>query len=130
MKAVNLQPPCVFCELPTSRVEVENQLAIGFSDAFPVTAGHRLVIPRRHVQDYWSLTAEEREACHELLVSLRQAILASDPTVSGFNVGVNAGAAAGQTVFHCHFHLVPRRVGDVTDPRGGIRHVIPGKGRY
>mgnify|MGYP003583807621 FL=1 len=121
---------CVFCHLPTDSVEIQNELAIGFSDAFPVTPGHRLVIPKRHVQDYWELSGEERDACHRLLVEFRDLITTRDRRVTGFNIGLNAGASAGQTVFHCHFHLIPRCSGDVPDPRGGVRHVIPGKGAY
>lgn len=92
--------------------------------------GHALVIPIRHVVDYWKLTAAEREACHELLETMRNGIHKSDPLVTGFNIGLNAGESAGQTVFHCHYHLIPRRDGDVPNPRGGVRHVIPGKGYY
>jgi diadenosine tetraphosphate (Ap4A) HIT family hydrolase len=95
------------------------------ADGFPVTAGHTLVIPRRHVADYFDLSAEEVVACHELTREVRQQVLAGEPEVKAFNVGVNAGVAAGQTVFHCHFHVIPRREGDVADPRGGVRHVLP-----
>ena len=121
---------CVFCNLTTDRVEIQNELAIGFTDAFPVTPGHRLVIPKRHVKDYWELSSEERDACHWLLVAFRDLISSQEPRVTGFNIGLNAGTSAGQTVFHCHFHLIPRRSGDVPDPRGGVRHLIPGKGAY
>ncbi len=121
---------CAFCELPAERIVFQNDLAIAFYDGYPVSEGHALVIPKRHVADYWGLTAAEREACHNLLDTLRQSIQQKDPLVTGFNIGLNAGASAGQTVFHCHFHLIPRRDGDVPNPRGGVRHVIPGKGHY
>jgi ATP adenylyltransferase len=121
---------CQFCELPVERVVYRNELAIAFYDGYPVSDGHALVIPVRHVVDYWGLTAAEREACHNLLEALRNKIQQSDPQVTGFNIGLNAGQSAGQTVFHCHFHLIPRRDGDVQNPRGGVRHVIPGKGHY
>ncbi len=121
---------CAFCELPAERIVFQNELAIAFYDGYPVSEGHALVIPKRHVADYWGLTAAEREACHNLLDALRQSIQQKDPLVTGFNIGLNAGASAGQTVFHCHFHLIPRRDGDVPNPRGGVRHVIPGKGHY
>lgn len=121
---------CCFCNISLDREEVRNAHALGFHDGYPVTEGHRLVVPMRHVRSYWDLTAEEREACHGLLVTLRERIMKDDPGVSGFNVGINDGASAGQTVFHCHFHLIPRRVGDVEQPRGGVRHVIPGRGSY
>jgi ATP adenylyltransferase len=121
---------CPFCQLPSARVELQNDLALAFEDGYPVLPGHRLVVPRRHVEDYWGLTPAERSQCHELLVALRDRIVTVDSSVAGFNIGLNAGACAGQTVFHCHFHLIPRRAGDVPDPRGGVRHLIPGKGFY
>jgi ATP adenylyltransferase len=124
------QHGCPFCEIPTQRVIMENALAYAVRDGFPVTKGHSLVIPKRHVADYFELSADELLACDELLRRLRQSTLQEDPTVEGFNIGANAGAAAGQTVFHCHIHLIPRREGDVANPRGGVRHTIPGKGHY
>ena len=93
-----------------------------------MTPLHTLILPRRHAVDYFSLSGEEREASAELLHQLRTEILAADPSVLGFNVGMNVGAVAGQTVFHSHIHLIPRRAGDVEDPRGGVRMVIPGQG--
>jgi diadenosine tetraphosphate (Ap4A) HIT family hydrolase len=121
---------CPFCEPAEGRIRLDTPLAIAIVDGYPVTTGHTLITPRRHVADYWGLTEPERLACHDLLVRMRDKICASDPTVTGFNIGLNAGASAGQTIFHCHFHLIPRRDGDVPDPRGGVRHVIPGKGAY
>ena len=120
---------CAFCHLGHERVVVHNTLAVGFADGYAVVPGHHLVIPRRHVLDYWGLSRDELLACHELLHELRLALL-QDSTVTGFNIGVNAGTSAGQTVFHCHFHLIPRRDGDVQDPRGGVRGVIPGRATY
>jgi diadenosine tetraphosphate (Ap4A) HIT family hydrolase len=108
----------------------ENDLACAFRDAFPVAPGHTLIIPKRHVIDYFAMSQEEVMACHELIHQQREAILGEDASVVAFNVGINAGEAAGQTVFHAHIHLIPRRAGDVAEPRGGIRHVIPGKGAY
>lgn len=96
----------------------------------PVTERHALIVPRRHVQDYFALTSEELLACDDLLRQARELVLASDPSVEGFNVGANVGEVAGQTIFHCHIHLIPRRSGDVENPRGGVRHLIPGKGAY
>jgi diadenosine tetraphosphate (Ap4A) HIT family hydrolase len=121
---------CLFCEMPAQRVIMENTHAYAIRDGFPVTEGHSLVIPKRHVADYFGLTPEELLACDELLRSLRGTILWEDPAVAGFNIGANAGAVAGQTIFHCHIHLIPRREGDVANPRGGVRHTIPGKGHY
>jgi len=122
--------PCIFCDLPADRIVFQNELAIALYDGYPVSDGHALVIPKRHVFDYWGLTQAERDASHDLLENLRNSIQQKDPLVTGFNIGLNAGESAGQTVFHCHFHLIPRRDGDVPNPRGGVRHVIPGKGHY
>jgi ATP adenylyltransferase len=108
----------------------DNQLAVSIRDGFPVTPLHSLIIPKRHIADYFDLSTNERTACEALLLENRARLLAEDDSIRGFNIGVNIGAAAGQTIFHCHIHLIPRRVGDVEQPRGGIRHVIPGKGSY
>lgn len=121
---------CIFCSIPRERVVAENELSYAIQDGFPVTALHTLVIPKRHAADYFSLTEAEVLSCNQLLLEVRQAIFDKDPTVEGFNVGMNAGSVAGQTVFHCHIHLIPRRSGDVANPRGGVRHTIPGKGFY
>ena len=121
---------CVFCASGLDRVILEDDLAYVLWDAFPVTPLHTLVIPRRHAVDYFALTREEVLACHELLGAAKDQLLAQDSAIEGFNIGLNVGAAAGQTVFHCHFHLIPRRRGDVELPRGGVRHLIPGKGTY
>ena len=99
-------------------------------DSFPVAPLHSLVIPKRHVADYFDLYQSERNAIDELLQTRRRSIAQEDPTVEGWNIGINSGAAAGQTIFHCHVHLIPRRWGDIAAPAGGIRHVIPGKGDY
>jgi diadenosine tetraphosphate (Ap4A) HIT family hydrolase len=112
------------------RIILENDVAYAIYDRFPVTTLHTLVIPKRHAADYFALTTSELLACDDLLRRLRENILRKDPLVGGFNIGLNAGDVAGQTIFHCHFHLIPRRSGDVVDPRGGVRHVIPGKGNY
>ena len=108
----------------------ENNLAIAFRDGFPVAEGHLLVIPKRHIESWFELKSDERESCHELILNGKKAIKNDDSSVSGFNLGVNDGLSAGQTIFHAHLHLIPRRQGDVENPRGGVRHVIPGKGYY
>ena len=107
---------------------LSNALAFSIRDAFPVTPLHSLVIPRRHVPDFFGLTSDEREACAELIHRLRTDILKDDSEVEGFNIGMNVGQVAGQTIFHSHIHLIPRRRGDVPNPRGGVRMVIPHKG--
>lgn len=121
---------CPFCELPAERIVAENELAIAFKDGFPVTEHHTLIIPKRHAADYFALYQPERNAIQNLLEDQREAILAVDETVTGFNIGMNCGEDAGQTVFHCHVHLIPRRCGDVAEPRGGVRGVIPEKQQY
>jgi ATP adenylyltransferase len=123
-------PDCHFCELPPERIVSENELALAFRDGFPVTEHHTLIIPKRHVSDYFDLFQPERNAMQALMEEQRSLILSKDPMVTGFNVGINAGADAGQTIFHCHMHLIPRRKGDVKEPRGGVRGVIPAKQKY
>ena len=121
---------CVFCAVTDRAVLKENALAYLIEDTFPVTMGHTLVIPRRHVADYFDLHHSERTAIERLLKDERDRIRGQNPDVVGFNVGINAGEAAGQTVMHCHVHLIPRRRGDVQNPRGGVRGVIPDKADY
>jgi diadenosine tetraphosphate (Ap4A) HIT family hydrolase len=121
---------CIFCNPPEDRVFLSNDLAYVLWDGFPVTRLHALVIPRRHAEDYFSLNSEELLACDDLLRRARESVTKDDPSIEGFNIGVNVGEAAGQTIFHCHLHLIPRRRGDVANPRGGVRHIIPGKGAY
>jgi len=121
---------CIFCEMPSERVIAENELAYAILDAFPVTEGHTLIIPKRHVSDFFSLYQPERNAMQQLLEEQRQNILNADSTVTGFNIGNNVGEDAGQTVMHCHTHLIPRRRGDVEEPRGGVRGVIADKQKY
>jgi ATP adenylyltransferase len=121
---------CIFCSIDDERILNENQHAVAIRDQFPVTHLHTLVIPKRHAPDYFDLTQEEILACDSLLRFEKDSILAQDKTVEGFNVGINAGEVAGQTIPHCHIHLIPRRNGDVPKPRGGVRNTIPGKGDY
>ena len=121
---------CVFCELPEERVLLKNELALAFYDLYPVTEYHALIIPKHHEPEYFGLTQDEVFACKLLLDEVKEKIQSEDPTVTGFNIGMNCGSDAGQTVFHCHIHLIPRRKGDVENPRGGIRHLMPGKGYY
>jgi diadenosine tetraphosphate (Ap4A) HIT family hydrolase/5-methylcytosine-specific restriction endonuclease McrA len=124
------QAGCVFCELPADRLVLENRLAIAILDRYPVTERHMLVLPRRRAATYFELCRPEVNACNLLLEEARVRIEREDGSVRGFNIGINAGVAAGQTVPHCHIHLIPRRDGDVGDPAGGVRHLIPGKGYY
>lgn len=108
----------------------ENVHAIAFRDGYPVTEGHTLIISRRHTPGFFDLSSEEVTHAMELISQVRDRMLMEDSSIDGFNIGVNVGEAAGQTVPHCHIHLIPRRLGDVEKPRGGVRHIIPGKGDY
>ena len=121
---------CVFCNNCAGRIIAENELCFAIRDGFPVTDLHTLIIPKRHVADYFDLYQPELNAIHDLLSRQRQSIMHEDKSVTGFNVGINAGKSAGQTVFHVHIHLIPRRNGDVEEPRGGVRGVIPRKQSY
>lgn len=112
------------------KVIFENNLAIAFYDSFPVTEYHTLIIPKRHVKDYFELVQAEINAINKLVSQVRMELLKIDASISGFNIGVNNGADAGQTIFHCHLHLIPRRKNDVKSPTGGVRNIIPGKGKY
>ena len=121
---------CIFCELPQDRIIDQTDLSKVFRDAFPVTKLHTLVIPKRHVADYFELTKEEQADIQTLIQKHHEIIKLEDMSVTGFNMGINIGASAGQTVFHAHIHLIPRRDGDVSNPQGGVRGVIPKKQRY
>lgn len=114
---------CPFCDLG-ERVLAENGLAVAVRDFEPASAGHTLVIPKRHSSSFFDLTAEEIAACHALLRSERDAI-AKMHRPDGYNIGINDGESAGQSIPHTHWHLIPRYRGDHPDPRGGVRHVIP-----
>lgn len=120
---------CVFCALPVDRVMGQNAHAVWIRDGFPVSRGHSLVIPRRHLASFFEATQEERSALLALLDDARAAAIAEFQP-DGFNIGINDGAAAGQTVPHLHIHLIPRYAGDVQDPRGGIRWVLPERADY
>ena len=127
------KPDCLFCELlreVSPRILDSDELSYVIEDGFPVTKGHLLVISKRHTKDYFELSEDEHLSALALLAKHKKRIQDEDPSVSGFNVGTNSGKSAGQTIFHCHIHLIPRRAGDVEYPRGGVRHVIPGKGSY
>ena len=124
------QSGCIFCELPSNRIIASNALAIAIRDSHQVTELHTLVIPKRHAATFFDLFEPERRALNQLLDGLRVEIMKKDGSVSGFNIGMNSGVAAGQTVGHAHVHLIPRRQGDVQNPRGGVRGVIPGKAAY
>jgi len=113
--------------MPEERIIFENSLAYAVRDLVPATPLHSLVIPKRHVTDVFELTGAEHTAVMELLKTAKSDIMVTDTMVTAFNLAVNNGRDAGQTVFHVHVHLIPRRKGDVKDPRGGVRGMFPGK---
>jgi ATP adenylyltransferase len=122
---------CVFCNIESSAsIKAKNTLAFSFDDKYPIVKDHSLIVPLRHVSSFFDLGSAEHRACFTLLEDMKRLIARKDPSVTGFNKGVNDGIDAGQTILHCHIHLIPRRKGDVPDPRGGIRQIIPGKGFY
>lgn len=120
---------CPFCFLAPERVVAENNLAIALRDGFPVSPGHMLIIPRRHVGSFFEIHAKERDAML-ILLDWAKADLDQQFRPSGYNIGINDGADAGQTVPHLHIHLIPRYPGDSKDPRGGVRWVLPDKADY
>ena len=120
---------CIFCSLER-KVILKNELSLAFYDKFPITKNHVLIIPKRHCNNYFELSQPELNAIHRLVHELKSQLMNHDPSITGFNIGFNSGKDAGQTIFHCHMHLIPRRKGDVQNPKGGIRNTIPGKGDY
>ena len=122
--------PCLFCNVKESGVSYENQLAYASYDAYPVSKYHCLIIPKRHIKNSFELTNQEIIACHDLLKIVKEEIIKKDNNVKGFNYGTNIESVAGQSIFHCHFHLIPRREGDVENSQGGVRSVIPNKQHY
>ena len=122
--------PCLFCNSKESGLADKNQLAYASYDSYPVTDQHCLIIPKRHVKDYFDLTVEEIVACDQLIKKIKKEIEKKDASVKGFNIGTNSGKIAGQSIMHCHIHLIPRREGDVENPQGGVRSVIPLKQHY
>jgi diadenosine tetraphosphate (Ap4A) HIT family hydrolase len=120
---------CPFCLLDSAQIWIENEHAIAFADGHPVTEGHSLVSPRKHVRSIYELSLQEQFAIWDLVARIRERLL-TDFKPDAFNIGVNDGVAAGQTVEHAHVHVIPRRKGDVPDPRGGIRWVIDDKANY
>ena len=122
--------PCLFCNSKISGIAHENDLAYASYDTYPVSEFHCLIIPKRHVIDYFELTDEELVACNGLIKVIKEEVLIKDKNVKAFNIGTNIGKIAGQSIMHCHIHLIPRREGDVENPQGGVRSVIPQKQHY
>lgn len=120
---------CPFCAAEIPGVILANDHAVAVYDGFPVTPGHSLIIPRRHMASFFEASREERTALLDLLEEMRT-LLQMEHNPDGFNIGINDGAAAGQTVMHLHIHLIPRYAGDTDDPRGGVRWIMPEKAPY
>ena len=122
--------PCLFCNTKESGFALENELSYASYDTYPVSKYHCLIIPKRHIKDFFELTDEELVACNDLIKKVKKEVTEKDPNIDGFNLGTNIGKVSGQSILHCHFHLIPRRFGDVENPQGGIRSVIPNKQHY
>ena len=122
--------PCLFCNTKKSGCAHQNEFAYASYDTYPVSKYHSLIIPKRHIKDYFDLNKDELIACDKLIRIVKKEILNKDQSVKGFNLGTNIGKVSGQSIYHCHFHLIPRREGDVENPQGGVRSVIPNKQHY
>jgi len=121
--------PCPFCTLPDSRILDVTPFGLAIRDGYPISPGHTLVIPKRHVGSFFELNPEEAADLMSLLRSAKN-VLQVEFKPDGYNIGINDGAAAGQTVPHLHIHLIPRYKGDSADPRGGVRWIVPEKADY
>ena len=121
---------CIFCNIPKNKIIKSNELAVVIKDNYPVTNHHSLIIPKRHCSDYFDLYQPEINAISQLINETKIELLKKDKSIKGFNIGNNTGEVAGQTIFHCHIHLIPRRKNDVENPRGGVRGVIKNKQDY
>jgi diadenosine tetraphosphate (Ap4A) HIT family hydrolase len=120
--------PCLFCTNPKG-VTLTNELAYSARDTYAVSPGHSVVIPKRHVASFFDLTPDEVTACMELIKEEKR-LIDAEFKPDGYNIGVNVGPAAGQSIYHVHIHIIPRYQGDVENPQGGVRHVIPKKAYY
>ncbi|TXG37538.1 HIT domain-containing protein [Seonamhaeicola maritimus] len=121
---------CIFCSISENKILKENELALAIYDSFPITKHHILLIPKRHCKDFFELSQAEINSITRLSHEIKSEIIKKDSTIDGFNIGYNIGEVAGQTIMHCHMHMIPRRRNDVINPKGGIRAVIPGKADY
>ena len=126
----NPNDPCLFCHNKKKEYIFENELAYATIDTYPVSKFHCLIVPERHVKSYFELTDNEILACNKIIRKLKKNIEIKDKSVKGFNLGTNSGQVAGQSINHCHLHLIPRRKNDVKNPQGGVRAVISSKQHY
>jgi len=124
-----IDKPCPFCPPPPDRILDSNEFGITIRDGYPVSPGHTLVIPKRHIGSWFAISNEEQLGLLDLL-SRAKAVLQDELNPDGYNIGINDGPAAGQTVPHLHMHIIPRYKGDQNDPRGGVRWIIPEKAKY
>ena len=122
--------PCLFCTIKKEDIIEENEFAYVTFDSYPVSSQHCLIVPKRHVKDYFELNNDEVTGCDQLIKKIKNQVEKNDKTVKGFNIGINSGKVAGQSIMHCHIHLIPRREGDVENPQGGVRGVISSKQHY
>jgi diadenosine tetraphosphate (Ap4A) HIT family hydrolase len=122
---------CIFCDVTKQKDRIihENEFVFSIYDQYPVSLGHCLVIPKRHIEDYFNLSQQEKCAIDQEIIFIKNYI-DEKFRPDGYNIGINIGKAAGQTIFHLHTHIIPRYIGDVSDPRGGVRGVIPDKQKY
>ena len=121
---------CLFCNKSKQKIIYSSNFMFVVKDSFPVTKQHTLIIPHRHVSNFFDLNANELDDLNKILKEQRKKLLKLDKNITAFNIGVNAGVDAGQSIMHCHIHLIPRRKGDIENPRGGVRGVIPSKQKY
>ena len=121
---------CLFCITKKDDIIDENEFAYATFDSYPVSSQHCLIVPKRHIKDYFELNKEEIIGCDQLIKKIKNQVEKNDKTIKGFNIGINSGKVAGQSIMHCHIHLIPRREGDVENPQGGVRGVIPLKQHY
>ena len=126
----DLNKPCLFCNTDKKEYIFENDLAFATFDLYPVSKFHVLIVPKRHVKNYFELSNDEFVACNKMIMLSKNKIEQDDQTIEGFNIGSNTGKVAGQSINHCHIHLIPRREGDVENPQGGVRAVIPSMQYY
>ena len=122
--------PCIFCFVKKKDFLIDNNLAYATTDTYPISKLHTLIIPKRCVKNYFDLTYKEILACNKLIKKLKKKFEKKDKSIKGFNIGINSGKVAGQSIYHCHIHLIPRRKNDVKNPQGGVRAVIPSKQHY
>ena len=126
----NAEEECLFCNKKKQNIIYSTKFIYVVRDSYPVTKYHSLIIPLRHVSNFFDLNNEELNDLSSILKKERQSLLKLDKEITAFNIGVNAGRDAGQSIMHCHIHLIPRREGDIENPRGGVRGVIPSKQKY